>query len=207
MPVSRHLPRGDHFQRVVGADLHADLAAGAVLRAHLDPEIVACKVAAGCFARIQGGWCRIHLLLGEQEGPDYSVGAGVGTVVALRALVHIHVRHGRGNGTLFVRCGAQWHDASHGEFAHWHAVALKPVHGLKHLFNESAMTFVLQILLQRRICQGGPAIRRHLHLHEALQCHVHTAQVPLHNLFSALAIRLHNLFLERAHGLFEWQHP
>ena len=97
------LVEGRHVQRVIGTRLDTHLAAGAIVRRHLDRVVEAAHLGAALrLAELEAGRRRLRLGLLEQERSDDGVRTHDGAVVALRARVRLPHGNGRRDASLLV---------------------------------------------------------------------------------------------------------
>ena len=103
------------------ANAHAQLAASAVPGGHLNAVLVVVQNAssdsrtAAFLERCRGF---PQLLRGHQEWSHSCMGADQTALVALRALVHVYLRHLDRNATLLVLTGTTWHAATRHKGTH-----------------------------------------------------------------------------------------
>mmetsp|Transcript_85717 Transcript_85717/g.242756 ORF Transcript_85717/g.242756 Transcript_85717/m.242756 type:complete len:692 (+) Transcript_85717:838-2913(+) len=130
-----------------------------------------------------------------------------GAVVALGALVHVHLGHLRCLGLLLDVAEAHGAHAARRERGHRDVIALEHDHRLLDLHVEGVVVaLVLQGLRQGRGLQGEPLLPRVLDGHQAGHGVLDGAQVALDHGVPVLLVRLLDGVLEVAHGLVNGQH-
>ena len=129
---------GDHGQGVHRAGADADAAAHAVQRADGHGELIGALALAGLDIHDLGSLGGLGgLVSGEGEGTDGGVGADVGALVALDALLGVPGGDGDGHAALLIGGGAQLELAVHmvHEGGDGQAVAVHLAHGLQDILD------------------------------------------------------------------------
>ena len=195
---------GHHGQGLHRADLGADRAAHAVQGADGDGKLVLALAGAGLEGDLLGlGGCIGGLGLVQRVGADGGVGADVGALVALDALVLVPGGNADGHAALLVGAGALLEGAVHmvHEGGDGEAVAVHLGDGLQdalhHLHSAGA---ALQLHALRLVLGSGPG-GGHVELLEGGDAQINGLVVHIHHVLALLQVGVGGGILHVADGL------
>mmetsp|Transcript_115823 Transcript_115823/g.307981 ORF Transcript_115823/g.307981 Transcript_115823/m.307981 type:complete len:409 (-) Transcript_115823:1498-2724(-) len=207
VPKLHRLLLPHHAQRIIGARLHAHLAAGAIARGDLDAEVVTSLFRRCGLSGLERCWRPVIGVLVDEEWPNHRMRADVGAVVALGALVHVHLRHLAGLQLLLVVAQAHGRDTAHWEGGHRNLVTAEHDHGTLNLLDEwVSVALVLQRLWQWLVHKVCPSVLGVLDLDEVRHGILDRLQVLLDDEVAVLLVGLLDCPLEVGHRLLHGQH-